>query len=202
MLGMEGRSRRPSWPVGWAISSAECATGAIHSSSSGTAIQWLDWCRYRARPRPLCARPLPHGVAWASRIVGSPTTSSASETLTAHPTIRGARDRHQRARGRGARFGDVGIGPLHARQRTGGAARHRVCRAAHGGSFRPEYRTRREPEGQDRCPARQGPGRGLRVADRRAATALHLGFGVVVGPLDEAHFRSVPGLRVERLTLP
>ena len=35
-----------------------------------------------------------------------------------------------------------------------------------------------------------------------AATALHLGFGVVVGPQDEAHFRSVPGLRVERLTLP
>ena len=34
-----------------------------------------------------------------------------------------------------------------------------------------------------------------------AATALHLGFGVVVGPQDEAHFRSVPGLRVERLTL-
>jgi predicted nucleic acid-binding protein len=35
-----------------------------------------------------------------------------------------------------------------------------------------------------------------------AATALHLGFGVVVGPQDESHFRSVPGLRVERLTLP
>ena len=35
-----------------------------------------------------------------------------------------------------------------------------------------------------------------------AATALHLGFGVVVGPQDEAHFRSVPGLRVERLELP
>ena len=34
-----------------------------------------------------------------------------------------------------------------------------------------------------------------------AATALHLGFGVVVGPRDEAHFRSVPGLRVERLAL-
>ena len=34
-----------------------------------------------------------------------------------------------------------------------------------------------------------------------AATALHLGFGVVVGPQDEAHFRSVPGLRVERLAL-
>jgi predicted nucleic acid-binding protein len=34
-----------------------------------------------------------------------------------------------------------------------------------------------------------------------AATALHLGFGVVVGPHDEAHFRSVPGLRVERLVL-
>lgn len=32
-----------------------------------------------------------------------------------------------------------------------------------------------------------------------AATALHLDFGVVVGPQDEAHFRSVPGLRVERL---
>ncbi len=28
-----------------------------------------------------------------------------------------------------------------------------------------------------------------------------LGFGVVVGPQDEAHFRSVPGLRVERLAL-
>lgn len=34
-----------------------------------------------------------------------------------------------------------------------------------------------------------------------AAPALHLGFGVVVGPRDEAHFRSVPGLRVERLEL-
>lgn len=34
-----------------------------------------------------------------------------------------------------------------------------------------------------------------------AATALHLDFGVVVGPQDEAHFRSVPGLRVERLAL-
>jgi predicted nucleic acid-binding protein len=35
-----------------------------------------------------------------------------------------------------------------------------------------------------------------------AATALHLGFGVVVGPQDESHFRSVPGLRVELLPLP
>ena len=46
-----------------------------------------------------------------------------------------------------------------------------------------------------------------RAASRRAkiavaATALQLGFGVVVGPQDEAHFRSVPGLRVERLALP
>jgi len=32
-----------------------------------------------------------------------------------------------------------------------------------------------------------------------AATALHLGFGVLVGPRDEAHFRQVPELRVERL---
>ena len=32
-----------------------------------------------------------------------------------------------------------------------------------------------------------------------AATALHLGFGVLVGPLDEDHFRRVPGLRVEVL---
>ncbi len=32
-----------------------------------------------------------------------------------------------------------------------------------------------------------------------AATALHLGFGVVVGPQDEAHFRKVPGLRCEPL---
>lgn len=30
-----------------------------------------------------------------------------------------------------------------------------------------------------------------------AATALHLGYGVLVGPADEAHFRRVPGLRVE-----
>jgi tRNA(fMet)-specific endonuclease VapC len=34
-----------------------------------------------------------------------------------------------------------------------------------------------------------------------AATALHLGFGVVVGPQDETHFRTVPGLRVEILRL-
>ncbi|MGI9182017.1 MAG: PIN domain-containing protein [Longimicrobiaceae bacterium] len=29
-----------------------------------------------------------------------------------------------------------------------------------------------------------------------AATALHLGFGVLVGPADEDHFRRVPGLHV------
>ena len=34
-----------------------------------------------------------------------------------------------------------------------------------------------------------------------AATALYLGFGVLVGPRDEAHFRGVPGLRVEPLVL-
>ncbi len=32
-----------------------------------------------------------------------------------------------------------------------------------------------------------------------AATAVHLGFGVLVGPADERHFRLVPGLRVELL---
>lgn len=32
-----------------------------------------------------------------------------------------------------------------------------------------------------------------------AATARHLGFGVLVGRSDEAHFRKVPQLRVERL---
>ena len=32
-----------------------------------------------------------------------------------------------------------------------------------------------------------------------AATALHLGYGVLIGPPDEAHFRSVPDLRVEVL---
>jgi tRNA(fMet)-specific endonuclease VapC len=30
-----------------------------------------------------------------------------------------------------------------------------------------------------------------------AATALQLGFGVLVGPTAESHFRQVPGLRVE-----
>jgi len=30
-----------------------------------------------------------------------------------------------------------------------------------------------------------------------AATALHLGFGVLVGPADEKHYRRVPGLRCE-----
>lgn len=30
-----------------------------------------------------------------------------------------------------------------------------------------------------------------------AATALHLGFGVLVGDRDEAHFRRIDGLRVE-----
>ena len=34
-----------------------------------------------------------------------------------------------------------------------------------------------------------------------AATAQHLGFGVLVGPSDEHHFRRVPGLRVETLAL-
>jgi len=32
-----------------------------------------------------------------------------------------------------------------------------------------------------------------------AATARHLGFGVLVGPADEAHFRQIPGLRVEKI---
>jgi tRNA(fMet)-specific endonuclease VapC len=32
-----------------------------------------------------------------------------------------------------------------------------------------------------------------------AATALHLGYGVLIGPADEAHFRTVPDLRVEVL---
>ena len=32
-----------------------------------------------------------------------------------------------------------------------------------------------------------------------AATALNIGFGVLVGPSDEGHFRSVQGLRVEVL---
>jgi predicted nucleic acid-binding protein len=35
-----------------------------------------------------------------------------------------------------------------------------------------------------------------------AATALHLGFGVLVGPEDESHFRRVPDLRVELLRAP
>lgn len=34
-----------------------------------------------------------------------------------------------------------------------------------------------------------------------AATAIHLGFGVLVGPRDEAHFRTIVGLRVEPLAL-
>ena len=33
-----------------------------------------------------------------------------------------------------------------------------------------------------------------------AATARALGFGVLVGPRDETHFRPVPGLRVEALS--
>ena len=32
-----------------------------------------------------------------------------------------------------------------------------------------------------------------------AATALHLGFAVLAGPQDDAHFRRVPGLRVVTL---
>jgi predicted nucleic acid-binding protein len=34
-----------------------------------------------------------------------------------------------------------------------------------------------------------------------AATALQLGFGVLVGPTDEADFRRVPGLRVETIAV-
>ena len=33
-----------------------------------------------------------------------------------------------------------------------------------------------------------------------AATAIQIGFGVLVGPTDEAHFRRVPNLRVETLS--
>jgi predicted nucleic acid-binding protein len=33
-----------------------------------------------------------------------------------------------------------------------------------------------------------------------AATALHLDYGVCVGPADERHFRAVPGLRVQALS--
>ena len=33
-----------------------------------------------------------------------------------------------------------------------------------------------------------------------AATARHLGFSVLVGPSDEAHFRRVPDLDVRALT--
>lgn len=29
-----------------------------------------------------------------------------------------------------------------------------------------------------------------------AATAMHLGFGVLAGPQDELHFRQIPGLRI------
>lgn len=35
-----------------------------------------------------------------------------------------------------------------------------------------------------------------------AATAVYLDFGVLVGPRDESHFRTVPRLRVEVLNLP
>ena len=34
-----------------------------------------------------------------------------------------------------------------------------------------------------------------------AATALHVGFGVLVGVRDEAHFRRVPGLQVQPLVV-
>jgi len=34
-----------------------------------------------------------------------------------------------------------------------------------------------------------------------AATALHLNYGVCVGPADERHFRTVPGLRVQALSV-
>jgi predicted nucleic acid-binding protein len=34
-----------------------------------------------------------------------------------------------------------------------------------------------------------------------AATALYLGFGVLVGPKDEAHFRRISGIRCETLPL-
>ena len=35
-----------------------------------------------------------------------------------------------------------------------------------------------------------------------AATALYLGFGVLVGPHDEKHYRRVPGLRCEVIASP
>lgn len=34
-----------------------------------------------------------------------------------------------------------------------------------------------------------------------AATAVHLGFGVIVGDRDEAHFRRIDGLRIELVSI-
>ncbi len=44
-------------------------------------------------------------------------------------------------------------------------------------------------------------GRLIPANDLAVATAFHLGFRVLVGPHDEAHFRRVPELRVEPLTV-
>ena len=41
------------------------------------------------------------------------------------------------------------------------------------------------------------PGNDLMVA----ATALQLGFGVLVGPQDERHFRAVPKLEVRAISI-
>ena len=35
-----------------------------------------------------------------------------------------------------------------------------------------------------------------------AATAVHLGFGVVIGPREEKHFRRIEGLRCEVIIAP
>lgn len=105
---------------------------------------------------------------------------SAKPSLPGAPQIypreaRGARSRHQRARRCRAlsrQLGRHGCGHPRRDDRTPG---HRVRRAPGGG-----------PSGGE--PTRSG-------------AALHLNFGVLVGPRDEAHFREVPGLRVELLTV-
>lgn len=49
--------------------------------------------------------------------------------------------------------------------------------------------------------ALRGSGKPIPSNDAQvAATALGLGFGVLVGPADEAHFRRVPGLAVRVLS--
>lgn len=150
------------------------------------------------------------------------TISSVSAPLTVHPRIRGPRDRHECVGRRRAGGHALGRVPVAARGEPGllpaivyaellvgveladspaRAARRRAKIHALVARLPIAEFTAEVAERWAQLYAtlsRRGaqiPSNDLAVA----ATALHLGYGELIGPCAEGHFRAVPDLRVEVL---